>query len=44
MFRSRVHCEVEKLWMIVHQKLYVLTSRIITSGMARGIVCEEKGK
>ncbi len=30
--------------MIVHQKPYVLTSRIITLGMARGIMCEQKGK
>jgi hypothetical protein len=36
--------KVGKLWMIVHQKLYVLVSKIITLNMARGTVCEEKGK
>jgi hypothetical protein len=36
--------KVERLWMIIHQKLYVIASRIITLGMARGIVCEMKGK
>jgi len=32
--------KVERLWMIVHQKPYVLASRIIILGMARGIMCE----
>jgi hypothetical protein len=36
--------KVEKLWMIMHQKSYVLASRFITLSMARGIMCEEKGK
>jgi hypothetical protein len=36
--------KVERLWMIVHQKPYVLASRIIKLGMARRIVCEMKGK
>jgi hypothetical protein len=36
--------KVERLWMIVHQKPYVLTSRIIKLGMARRIVCEMNGK
>lgn len=31
-----------KLWMIVHQKLYVLAFRIITLSMARDIMCEKK--
>jgi hypothetical protein len=30
--------------MIVHQKPYVLASRIITLGMVKGIMCEQKGK
>jgi hypothetical protein len=30
--------------MIVHQKPYILASRIITLGMAKNIVCEQKGK
>ncbi len=34
--------KVGKLWMIMHQKPYVLAFRLITLGMARGIVCEEK--
>jgi hypothetical protein len=28
--------------MIMHQNLYVLPFRLITIGMVRGIVCEEK--
>ncbi len=36
--------KVERLWMIVHQKPYVLASKIITLGMATGIVYEMKGK
>jgi hypothetical protein len=36
--------KIENLWMIVDQKPYALTSRIITLGMARIIVCERKGK
>jgi hypothetical protein len=36
--------KVERLWMIVHQKPYILASRIIILGMARGILCEQKGK
>jgi len=36
--------KVERRWMIVHQKPYVLASRIIILGMARGIMCEHKGK
>jgi hypothetical protein len=30
--------------MIVHQKPYVLASRIIILGMAKGFMCEQKGK
>jgi hypothetical protein len=48
---SYVHCEnpelivkVERLFMIVHQKPSVPATRIISLGMARGIVCKEKGK
>jgi hypothetical protein len=29
---------VKILWMIIHQKPYVLTRRMITLGMARGLV------
>jgi hypothetical protein len=30
--------KVENLWMIIHQKPYVLTKKVITLGMARGVV------
>jgi hypothetical protein len=33
----------EWLWMIIQQKPHVLVKRVITLGMARGIVCGEKG-
>ncbi len=36
--------KVERLWMNVRQKPYVLASRIITIGMVRGIACEMKKK
>jgi hypothetical protein len=35
--------KIERLWMIIHQKPHVLAKRVITLGMVRGIVCEEKG-
>jgi hypothetical protein len=46
------HCYIEclgamfitKLWMTIHQKPYVLVSRLTTLGMARRIICEQKGK
>jgi hypothetical protein len=48
---SYVHCEnaklivkVKRLFMIVHQKPFVPATWIILVGMARGIVCKEKGK
>jgi hypothetical protein len=34
--------KVGKLWTPVHKKLYVFAFRIITLGMARDIMCEEK--
>ncbi len=34
---------IEKLWMIVHQKPHVLALRTISFGMARSIICEQKG-
>ncbi len=43
-FDPKLIAKVGKFWMIMHQKSYVLAFRIITLGMARGIVCEEKGK
>jgi hypothetical protein len=36
--------KVEGLWMVIHQKPHVPSSRIISLGMARGIVMELKGK
>ncbi len=34
--------KVERLWMIVHENHYILASKIITLGMARGVVYEMK--
>jgi len=34
--------KIERLWMTIHQKPHVLAKRVITLGMVRGIVCEEK--
>ncbi|CAM6022242.1 unnamed protein product [Sphagnum balticum] len=34
----------KKLWMIIHQKPYVLASKLITLSMARRMVCELKGR
>jgi hypothetical protein len=46
-----VHCEnpelivkVVRLFMIIHQKSCVPITWIISVGVAKGIVCEEKGK
>jgi hypothetical protein len=37
--------KVESLWMVIHQKPFVLASRIILLGMARGVVMElNKGR
>jgi len=36
--------KVQKLWMIIHQKPYVLAYKLITLSMAKGMVCELKGK
>jgi hypothetical protein len=33
--------EIELLWMIVHQKPYLPTSRLIYLGMTRGLACEK---
>jgi hypothetical protein len=35
--------KIERLWMIIHQKPHILVGRVITLGMVRCIVCEEKG-
>jgi hypothetical protein len=35
--------KVESLWMIIHQKMCVLASRIILLGMAKGVVMDLKG-
>jgi hypothetical protein len=36
--------KMESLWMIIHQKPYVPTSRLISMGMAKGLACEKMGK
>jgi len=36
--------KIEKLWMVVHQKPYMLASRLISLGMAKGLACERMGK
>lgn len=36
--------KVENLWMIVHQKPHLPTSRLISLGMARGLVYDRKDK
>lgn len=48
---SYVHCQnlkliakVKRLFVIVHKKPCVPATRIILVGMARGVICEEKGK
>ncbi len=40
MHKPRAYNKHENLWMIIHQKPYVLASRVITFCMARGLVCE----
>jgi hypothetical protein len=35
---------MESLWKIIHQKPYVLASRLISMGMARGLSCENMEK
>ncbi len=35
---------IENLWMIIHQKPYVLPRKMITLGMAQGLVYELNGK
>jgi hypothetical protein len=35
--------KVEKLWMVVHQKPCMPTSRLISLGMARRLACEKMG-
>lgn len=35
--------KIERLWMIIHQKPHILVGRVITLGMVRGVLCEEKG-
>lgn len=35
---------IENLWMIIHQKPYVLARKMITLGMAQGLVYELNGK
>jgi hypothetical protein len=32
--------KIENLWMIIHQKPYVLVGRVIIFCMAKGLVCE----
>ncbi len=40
-----VIAKVESLWVVIHQNPFVLTSRIISLGMARGVVMElNKGR
>ncbi len=34
--------KIKRLWMIIHQKPHVLAGILITLGMVKGIVCEEK--
>jgi len=36
--------KVERLWMVVHQKACVPTSRLISFGMAQGLACDKMGK
>jgi hypothetical protein len=36
--------EIKTLWMVVHQKLCMLTSHLISLGMARRLACEKMGK
>ncbi len=36
--------KVESLWMIIHKKPYVPTSRLISMGMAQVLDCEKMGK
>jgi hypothetical protein len=33
--------EIKLLWMIVHQKPYLPTSRLIYLGMTQGLACEK---
>jgi len=40
----KVITKVEGLWTMIHQKPHVLTSRIISLGMARCVLMELKGK
>jgi hypothetical protein len=39
----KIIAKVESLCMIIHQKMCVPASRIISSGMARGVVMDLKG-
>jgi hypothetical protein len=36
--------DIETLWMVVHQKLYMPSSHLISLGLARGLACEKMGK
>ncbi len=41
---SNLIAKIENLWMIIHQKPYVLAGRVIILGMARGLIYEFNGK
>ncbi len=41
---SNLIAKIENLWMIIHQKPYVLAGRVITLGMARGLIYKFNGK
>jgi len=41
---SNLIAKIENLWMIIHQKLYLLAGRVIILGMAKGLIYEFNGK